>query len=651
MAMMTNRLSALKTVLWALVGVLAAITLVRFWHGLGAVTNLSDSAPWGLWIGFDVMAGVALAAGGFAIAATVYVFHLEQYRRFVRPVILTAWLGYVAVAVGLVYDLGLPWNIWHPAIYPQHHSVLFEVAMCVILYLAVLTLEFAPVILEHPLLSNPWFAKILRALKRITVPLVVAGIVLSTLHQSSLGSLFLITPYRLHPLWYSPIIYLLFFLSAVGLGLMTVILESLLAAYFLHHRLPTKLLGGLGFAGATVIWTYSILRLGDLAVRGVLTSPLDAPQHTLLFVLELSISAIIPATLLLSKKLRSSVTGLAICASLVVLGMIWYRLNVCFIAFARPEGMSYSPSWMEIAVSLGIVAGGTLIFLFFVERFKVYEYESTARTAATPSHDAATLHGLLPNRVAAPRRYSFVTIAAAVLTIPLLPVRGVQPTATPTLPPRTLMGVAMERGPVPGRDLVMLTTEPRSESDTALISLLTIDGNRDGTLVLFAHDDHVERQGNEESCLVCHHLNMPYDRATSCYECHRDMYESSPLFDHTAHVRATGGRRACSECHLDHRDVKTYTAATSCSECHEVLRPVDPLIEPPDSTWRDAVSYREAMHGLCIACHERSLDRAPDSYAPALAECAWCHDADRGVELRRMTPRRELRGVMAVDNP
>ncbi|MGD2135091.1 MAG: polysulfide reductase NrfD, partial [Gemmatimonadales bacterium] len=222
---MPRRLALLKTILWAMVGMLAAITAVRFTYGLGTVTNLSDATPWGLWIGFDVMAGVALAAGGFVVAATVYIFRLEQYRRFARPAILTAFLGYLAVAVGLVYDLGLPWHIWHPVIYPQIHSVLFEVAMCVMLYLFVLALEFAPVVLEHPTLDHPLARTALQALKKVSIVLVIAGIVLSTLHQSSLGSLFLIAPHRLHALWYSPIIYVLFFVSAVGLGLLTVVLE------------------------------------------------------------------------------------------------------------------------------------------------------------------------------------------------------------------------------------------------------------------------------------------------------------------------------------------------------------------------------------------------------------------------------------------
>jgi Ni/Fe-hydrogenase subunit HybB-like protein len=223
---MNTRLTTLKTVLWALVGVLGVVTAARFWRGLGAVTALSDAAPWGFWIAFDVMSGVALAAGGFVLAATVYVFGREKYRPFVRPAILTAFLGYAAVAVGLLYDLGLPWNIWHPIIYPQPHSVLFEVAMCVMLYLTVLGLEFLPVLLEYRWFDRPLLRAIHKLVHAAVIPLVIAGIVLSTLHQSSLGSLFLITPYRLHPLWYSPIIWVLFFLSAVALGLMMVVTES-----------------------------------------------------------------------------------------------------------------------------------------------------------------------------------------------------------------------------------------------------------------------------------------------------------------------------------------------------------------------------------------------------------------------------------------
>jgi len=332
---MSKRLTTLKTVLWALVGVLASVTVIRFVHGLGAVTNLSDAAPWGLWIGFDVMSGVALAAGGFVLAATVYIFGLERYRPFVRAAILTALLGYVAVAVGLLYDLGLPWRIWHPIVNWQYHSVLFEVAACVMLYLTVLILEFLPVVLEHKLFQGAFFQTILKALKRVSILLVIAGIVLSTLHQSSLGSLFLITPYRLHPLWYSPIIYFLFFVSAVGLGLMTVVLESLFSNYFLGHKLHTREISGLGLAASVVLWVYVVLRVGDLAVRGVLGTALDGSWQSGLFVAEMAFSAVIPAALMLFKPIRKSLAGVGIAATMVVTGMIWHRLDVSIVAFGR----------------------------------------------------------------------------------------------------------------------------------------------------------------------------------------------------------------------------------------------------------------------------------------------------------------------------
>jgi len=353
-------------------GVLAVMTLARFARGLGGTTALTDVTPWGFWIAFDVMSGVALAAGGFVLAATVYIFGKQDYHRFVRPAILTAFLGYLAVAVGLLYDLGLPWHIWHPMIYPQEHSVLFEVAMCVMLYLTVLSLEFAPVVLEYRWFDRPLFRKIHHVIKTITIPLVITGIVLSTLHQSSLGSLFLITPYRLHSLWYSPIIWVLFLISAMGLGLMMVIMESFFSAWFFGHKLRKDLLAGLARAASIVLFVYAGLRLGDMAIRGVLGSAFDGSWQSSLFWFELLLSALIPATLLSFRRIRQSTAGLVTCGMMTIMGVIGYRFDVCIEAFARPDDMPYFPSWMELAVSFGIVAGAMLVFIFFVERLKVY---------------------------------------------------------------------------------------------------------------------------------------------------------------------------------------------------------------------------------------------------------------------------------------
>ncbi len=646
---MTDRLTALKTVLWMLVGILAAVTVVRFAHGLGAVTNLSDAAPWGLWIGFDVMSGVALAAGGFVLAATVYIFGLERYRPFVRPAVLTAMLGYAAVAVGLLYDLGLPWRIWHPLVHWQHHSVLFEVAMCVMLYLTVLVLEFAPAVLEHPLFSGRVFRALLSGLKKATIPLVITGIVLSTLHQSSLGSLFLITPYRLHPLWYSPIIYVLFFTSAVGLGLMMVVLESLLASWFLGHEVHQRELAGLGRAASVVLWSYVALRVGDLAMRGELALALDGSRQAGLFLFEIGLSAVIPATLLLFRRVRTTFGGMGLCAALTVSGMVLYRLDVSILSFARPEGFGYFPSWEEFAVSVGVVSAFALVFIFFVERLRVYDDVGAGvrPPSPRPSYDPATLHGLMPSVVAAPRRYSGAALGGVVVAFLFLPVLGARPIRTPAAAARSVDGVAEDRGEGVERVLALIPSAVASTDDGSGSApgeethLMMIDADRDGDVVLFDHDAHKERLGADTSCAACHHMSLPLERNTSCAACHRDVYDTTDLFDHTGHEKALRGNAGCVECHAPGAAAKTRASSTACMECHRDQVVASRFIDAPAERWKAAASYVDAMHGLCVTCHKREVQDSTKVRPEGLDQCRACHDADRRAVLERLVPSRE----------
>ena len=203
----------------------AAVSVVRYTRGLGATTHLSDRFPWGVWIGFDILCGVGLAAGAFTIMATVHLFNLHRFEPIVRPTVLTGFLGYVFVSFALLYDLGQPWRIWHALVFWNPHSVMFEVAWCVMLYTTVLGLEFAPVVFERLRLAWPQ-----RFLHAVRTPLVIVGVLLSTLHQSSLGSLYLIVPEKLHPLWYSPFLPVLFYFSAIGAGIGMVIVESHLSS-------------------------------------------------------------------------------------------------------------------------------------------------------------------------------------------------------------------------------------------------------------------------------------------------------------------------------------------------------------------------------------------------------------------------------------
>jgi Ni/Fe-hydrogenase subunit HybB-like protein len=634
-----NRVQNTKTVLWTLTGLAAAVGVTRFIFGLGATTNLSDSTPWGLWIGFDVMGGVALAGGGFVLTAFFYIFRMEKYHSLTRPAVLTAFLGYLAVIFGLMFDLGLPWNIWHMMIYWNLHSPLFEVGWCVMLYTTVLLLEFLPV----PLEETSKYARVRDFLNRFKLPLVLLGIMLSTLHQSSLGSLFLITPYRLHPLWYSHIIYVLFFVSAVALGLMVVVTESLVSAHFLGHKVHVREVGGLGLAASVVLWVYLALRLGDLAARGDLGLALNGSRQSLLFLFEIGVSAVVPATLLLFRRVRSSLRGVGVAAGFTVCGLVLYRLDVSILAFTRPAGHGYFPSWEEFVVSAGIVSAFALIFLFFVQHLHVYDDVHGQPAPRRPSYGPATLDRLSPRSLATPGRYTAALLVGITAPLLFLPVRGRPQIPAPAAAARTVTGVVQDGGAGHAHTLFLTGNTNRTAADSGELAgreapLLLIDGNRNGHGVLFDHDAHVQRLGGDASCGTCHHLNMPLEHATGCAACHRDMYASTSLFDHASHVKATGGNAGCAECHQAGTPVKTYATATACMDCHQGQAADSAFVGPPHDRWQPAVGYMEAMHGLCVECHKRKLAEEPGRYPAGLDQCRNCHDADVPLRLERLEP-------------
>src|SRR3954451_6450851 len=270
-----------------LLGVYA--TYVRFFHGLGASTNLSDQFPWGVWIGFDVLCGVMLAAGGFTLTAAVHILNIKRGKPIVRPTILTAFLGYVLVSVALLFDLGRPYNIWHPLIMRNPHSVMFEVAYCVMLYSTVLALEFSPIVLERFNLQKP-----LKIIRGILIPLVILGVILSALHQSSLGTVYLIMPTKLHPFSYSPLLPVFFFLSAICVGLAMTIFESSLSSKHFGLQLELPILQELGRVLMVVLSVYAVLRAEDLIHRGVVPMMFKWRYETPLFWVEILLAIILP---------------------------------------------------------------------------------------------------------------------------------------------------------------------------------------------------------------------------------------------------------------------------------------------------------------------------------------------------------------------
>ena len=350
---------------------------VRYFQGLGASTNLSDSFPWGLWIGFDLLVGVGLAAGGFVVAATVHIFHMEKYKPIAHPTILTAFLGYLMVIVALLFDLGQPWRIWHALIMWNPHSVMFEVAWCVMLYTTVLALEFSPMLFERLGWKVP--LKIVRA---IYVPLVVAGVLLSTMHQSSLGTLYVIAPGKLYGLWYSSMLPVLFFTSAIAGGLAMTIFESYMSKRAFKRGLENDLLRGLGRAAVVILAVYFILRVNDLLMRGALGLAFEFTREAVLFWGEIGLGVILPMVLFAIPKVRRNETGLFFAALLTIMGFVINRLNVAITGMQRSSGVEYFPHWMEIVVTLTIVAVGFVLFSFAVKFLNVFPPEEKVHAPA-----------------------------------------------------------------------------------------------------------------------------------------------------------------------------------------------------------------------------------------------------------------------------
>ena len=355
----------------------------RFLLGLGSVTNLSDHFPWGLWIGFDVMGGVALAAGGFTLCCLVYIFGYHRYHSIVRPTVLTAFLGYLLVAVGLLYDLGKYFNIWHAIVFWNPHSVMFEVAWCVMLYLTVLFMEFLPVVFE----KFKW-GKALRVMQKITIPLILAGVILSTLHQSSLGSLFLIAPEKLHTLWYTPILPLLFFMSAVAVGPAMVIVESSLSSRLFHRSLELPILADLARFLQVALILYIGVRVQDIFVRGVQADMFVFQFETINFWLE-NLLFIVPFVILALPGKRYNKTWLFSSAAMVVAGVVYNRLNVSWVGMLRASGAHYSPRISEIGVSVFLVTAGMIAFYFIAKWFPVFPSEEDHANG----HEAGTSAG------------------------------------------------------------------------------------------------------------------------------------------------------------------------------------------------------------------------------------------------------------------
>ncbi len=375
-------------------GVLVLITLMtigacfaaaRFFFGLGAITNLDNQHPWGIWIAIDVASGVALAAGGFTTAALVYVFNHKHFHQIVRPALLTAFLGYLFVSIGLMADLGKYYNIWHPMVFWQGNSVLFEVGICVMTYLTVLSIEFLPTVLEsvrHHINQGSALKPFLESMKKpadvlhqklekVMPAFILAGVVLSCMHQSSLGALMLIAPSKLNPLWFTPILPLLFLTSAVMVGFPMVIFESLIASRSFRRKPEMDVLSPLARFIPYLLGIYLILKMGDLLIRQPWSS-LRLDTDSVSFIVEIVIGVAVPLILLVISKTYKSTTGLFVASSLILFGVVLNRINVFLVGYNPPYAeKSYFPSIGEIVITAGLISAILFFYRLFVTLFPV----------------------------------------------------------------------------------------------------------------------------------------------------------------------------------------------------------------------------------------------------------------------------------------
>lgn len=388
------RIGLFPLILLILAGFAFVIAMLRFAFGIGLISNLSNAYPWGFWVSFDLFTGIAISSGAFILASIVYIFELEEFRPLLRPTLLTGLLGYIMEVIALMVDLGHPERIWHYFVYQNYTSFLLFIGFYVMIYSVVMAVEFAPPVLE----KFKWY-KTASIIKRWMKPIVIVGAVLSTLHQAALGSLLLIQPAKLHPLWWTPWIPPLFFVSAIAIGLAMTIFESSLSSHYFKRGLETHLLEKLAIAIPYVLGLYAFIKFAQLALAGNLPLLLTSGWMSILFWAEMLFSVAIPMILFSLKRIRQSANGLLVSAIILLLGMILNRFDVSWFAVKHADPITYIPTFMnkvhyfpslpEVAISIGIFSAGILAFGLAAKYLPVFEDEEEHghTPAATPAGD------------------------------------------------------------------------------------------------------------------------------------------------------------------------------------------------------------------------------------------------------------------------
>ena len=349
------------------------LIVIRFIYGIGSITNLTQEVPWGLWIGFDVVTGVAFAGGAYVLTFMVYILNIRKYHSIVRITVLNGFLAYVFYAGALLLDLGRPWHVVNPIIGNSFgtSSVLFLVAWHFLLYMIAQLIEFSPTIAE-------WLGakRARKILSGMTIAAVIFGITLSTLHQSGLGALYLMAKDKIHPLWYSEFIPVLFFVSSIFAGLSMVIFEGSISHKVFSNQISEKnhkaqkgIVLGLAKICAGAMFAYFFMQL-LVFIHGKRWDLINTPMGYW-FLLEMFGFVLLPMILFVYSYKKNKITIVKVAAIITMLGIILNRLNVTVIGFRWDAAIRYFPNWMEFIVTLTVIFTEIWIFRWVINRMPV----------------------------------------------------------------------------------------------------------------------------------------------------------------------------------------------------------------------------------------------------------------------------------------
>jgi len=345
----------------------------RFMFGIGAVSNMNDGFAWGIWITYDVVVGTAFACGGYSMALLVYVFNNGEYHPLVRPALLASMFGYPLAGVSVFIDIGRYWQIYNVFLpwYSNFNSVLLEVALCIAAYIAVLWIEFTPTFIEA---STGTKSKV----NKILIFFIALGILLPTMHQSSLGSVMILAGNKLSQLWWTPALPLIFLISAITMGYTVVIFESTLSALGFKRPLETDILGKLSLVIPILLVIFLVVRFGDLLMRGQLGLAFNGDLQGNMFLLE-NILHIVPLVILASAANRKSAKMLLLAACCLMAGGLLFRFNTYLVGFDPGEGWHYFPAIGEQFITYTIISAEILLYMIFVKKLPVLPSHGQAK--------------------------------------------------------------------------------------------------------------------------------------------------------------------------------------------------------------------------------------------------------------------------------